>query len=183
MLIVGEGVDFAGKTTALEFLAQELRALYYSTPPKAFSSLRTRIDKFASNEEHYQFYLRAVQAASAELEGLSNLHSTIIVDRYWPTTVAYHRAMGLAADLSDFGQIIQPDLIIYFMVRPDIQLLRLRKRGMTEGDRRDWPFQDLVREKYDEVLASLNVVRIDTSDLTREEVLQQVRQSVSLVRM
>src|SRR3989344_735193 len=182
MIIVGEGIDFTGKTTVLKLLTEELGAFYYSTPPAAFRTLRRKIDQSASNQDHYCFYLRSVQAASAELEVLRDKHQVVVVDRYWPTTLAYHLAMGLPAKLSDFGPIVQPDWIVYFTVSRKVQELRRQERGMTAGDRRGWAHPDPVRQKYDEILADFpNVVRVDTSDIKPEQVVEVVRQAISLV--
>ncbi len=148
MIILLEGLDGSGKSTACQFLSQRFGALLYGTPPEAFRIKREQIDRFADNEGHYDFYRRAVIAASDELRELVARYPLIVVDRYMPTTLAYHRACGLDAKAEDFGDIIMPDHTIFVSVSPSICRERMLKRGMSACDVRDESRLELVQAEY-----------------------------------
>ncbi len=173
MIIAAEGLDYAGKSTACEGMTERLGALLYRTPPPSYMAKRNLIDQHATNEEHYQFYLEGVKTASREIALIVSSRGMIILDRYWMTTVAYHRASGVDAKLKDFGNIVLPDWTIYFDVSPEVQEERRLKRAMSACDKRDWEKQSLVRIEYHKLLAlSQNATEIKTDSLTPEEVLE-----------
>ena len=156
-------------------LAQKLGVAHYSTPPTAHLARRHEMDANASDLDHYQFYLTGVQIASRELKELSLTNDVIILDRYWPTTVAYHRAMGIDAKLEDFGPLLMQDLIMYFEVQPYIQMQRLTKsRIMSAGDMRMLSRMELLRAEYDKLLPCWKHIRIDTSNREVEDVTTEL---------
>jgi thymidylate kinase len=148
MIILMEGLDGSGKSTACQFLANYFGALLYATPPEKFRVKREQVDRFATNEDHYDFYRRAVVAASDELRLLTRRHPLIVIDRYMPTTLAYHRACGVDAQVEDFGDIIMPDQTIYVSVPPHVCRERMLKRGMSACDIRDESRLELVQAEY-----------------------------------
>lgn len=179
MMIVVEGLDGTGKTTTCDLLARKLNATLYRTPPKILLEEREAIDRFATDEEHYRFYLRGVQIASRELAALNS--PRVIIDRYWMTTVAYHRAMGLTASRQDFGDITEPDTTIFLTVDPAVQIHRLVTRGLSTGDVRAMAQFDLVRAAYEAILADHpNVIRIDTTLNNPTKVLEAILQNLPL---
>jgi len=138
------------------------------------------INATASNEDHYQYFIKVVQEASAELALLKD-RNNVIVDRYWMTTVVYHRVMGIAAKLEDMGEIIMPDLTVYLSVSPEIQAARMISRGMSPGDIRMYGCQHLLRQAYEEVIAGRSdVIVIDTSALSVDQVIRKVLDFVKL---
>ena len=165
-----------GKSETGKALAKSLGAPWYPTPPAAYLTKRHEIDAHASDDDHYQFYREGVVVASVELEILRTIHPALIVDRYWLTTVVYHRVMGVSASLSDFPSILQPDLTVYLTASPDVQMMRLARRGMSAGDIRMLTRQDAIRAEYEKQLSSFSgkVLRIDTGEKTVEEVVAQI---------
>lgn len=175
MIVVIEGVDGTGKSTVCRLLATRLNAGYYATPPEEYRNMRTLVDKEASAEAHYRFFLQGVCLASNELRDLQQRGMRVVVDRYWMTTVAYHRAMGIDATLKDFGVILLPDFTVYLEVTPQVQQERLQRRGLTSGDLRTLQIQNRVREEYALLLEGCsNVLRIDTTKPTPEEVVDLI---------
>jgi len=180
LILNAEGIDGSGKSTTCKILAAELGAILYYAPPEAYLARRDKVDISASDWEHYRFYLEGVQIASRELEGIAACQKVVVIDRYWPTTVAYHRAMGVDAKLSDFGPILMPDLILYFEVRPDVQAERLTHRGMTAGDRRMITRMDRLKAEYESLLLLRPHLRIDTSDRSVEQVAADIIRQLPL---
>src|SRR2546422_940162 len=91
-LIVVEGIDGTGKTTVARRLATAIRAKYLRTPPPRFDSLRKYVDKEASVETRFLFYLCSVAYAS-DIIRRELTKRDVVCDRYLGTTLAYHRAL------------------------------------------------------------------------------------------
>jgi thymidylate kinase len=180
MIIVFEGVDFTGKSTAAKLVAGILAAEYYKTPPKAYQDRRDEVDKNASEEDHYRFYLEATQAASQDLSALGP--RLVIVDRYWMTTVAYHRAVGVDAKLSDFGAIVMPDVVVYLTVSDEEQQNRVNTgRAKTVCDERQLKIMPEVRAEYEALLRDHpKVLRVHTDGLTPDQVAAMIVNMLAL---
>lgn len=100
----------------------------------------------------------------------------IILDRYKLTTLVYHVVMGVNVNLSDFDEILNPDLIVYLKVDQKIQMERLQKRGLSAGDRRMLNFQLDIRNEYEKRLRAeiVPVLEVDTSNLSIYEVMEEI---------
>jgi thymidylate kinase len=181
MIVAFEGVDCSGKSEVAQIAAQRLGAPYYATPPEPFKSWRRVIDAHATDIEHYWFYVTAVQAASRELKELASSEPLIILDRYWMTTVAYHRAAGIDAKLVDFGPILLPDLTLYFEVGGAEQARRFENRGMSTCDKRQLHQQAPTREEYNRLLAHFRAIRIDTDTMDKQAVLDFILHTLNPV--
>ena len=181
MIIAVEGVDCAGKGEVCPRLAFALKAVLYKTPPEHMRREQDIINATATNAEHYRYFTRVVQAASEEIIVLSATHN-IVIDRYWMTTVVYHRVMGVPAKLEDMGNIIMPDITAYLTVSPEIQAERMRGRGMSPGDIRMDGKQQLIRQVYDEVLKNeSNAIKVDTSNLTPQQIIDLIMSEIPLI--
>lgn len=173
MKMVLEGIDGIGKSTVGKRLSERIGGIYYATPPEEFRLKREHIDAFASNKEHYSFYLAAVLRASEEIGSINSKH--IVIDRYWLTTYIYHKVMGVDVPLEDFSKILQPD--ITFLLTADIekQLSRLNAREkLTAGDIRMLDKQCLLRQSYIEAIEPFKLIVIDTSSLTVDQVCDRI---------
>src|SRR3989344_3377716 len=102
------------------------------TPPECMKEEQERINATTSDAEHYDYFTRVVQAASAELRAMTEPRKVVIY-RYWLTTVVYHRAMGLDVALEDMGDILLSDFTVYLEVSPEVQAIRMAGRGMSNG--------------------------------------------------
>lgn len=174
MIVAVEGIDCTGKGEVCPRLATALNAVLYKTPPEHMREEQNRINATATDAEHYRYFTSVVRTASEDIALLATTRN-IVIDRYWVTTVVYHRVMGIQAELADMGNIVMPDLTVYLTVSPEVQAKRMNGRGMSPGDKRMDGRQHLLRQVYDEVLATQgNVVRVDTSDITPEQVISLI---------
>ncbi|MES2315126.1 MAG: hypothetical protein V4486_00095 [Patescibacteria group bacterium] len=174
MIVAVEGIDCAGKGEACPRLARALNAILFKTPPESMRGEQDKVNATATDEEHYSYFTRVVQTASRELAVLAT-NRNVVVDRYWMTTVVYHRVMGIPAKLADMGNIIIPDITVYLTVSPQVQAKRMDGRGMSPGDKRMDGRQHLIRQIYDEVLSTVDkVIRVDTSNLTPDQVIDLI---------
>ncbi len=182
MIVAVEGIDCAGKGEVCPRLTATLQGVLYKTPPESMRKEQDRVNAEATDSEHYHYFVKVVKAASSELSVLAATRH-VVLDRYWMTTVVYHRVMGISARLEDFGKIIMPDFTVYLTVSAEIQAVRMAGRGMSPGDRRMDGRQHLIRQMYDDVIATQsNVIRVDTSNTTPEQVVDLVVSQMSLVR-
>lgn len=174
MIIAVEGIDCAGKGEVCPRLAKVLNAILYKTPPEHMRKEQDVINATATDIEHYRYFTRVIQSASAEISELAK-RTNVVIDRYWVTTVVYHRVMGIQAELVDMGNIVMPDLTVYLTVSPEVQAKRMNGRGMSPGDKRMDGRQHLLRQVYEEVLATQSgTIRIDTSNITPEQVIDLI---------
>lgn len=181
-----DGIDGCGKTTVAREIAQRYGAIYFHTPSddiKSFmapdgQSLRDFVDLDAEVYERFLFYLWSVAHASRLIEGLL-YHSNVVCDRYWASTVAYHRAM--APELHSFDiswlPLIQPDY--YFLLDvsdPDICVKRIEERAIRNSNdlllEKDRELQALVQHEFH----SLELIRIDASQSIVNIVLEILMQ-------
>jgi dTMP kinase len=169
-----EGIDCAGKGEVCPRLAKALNALIYKTPPEHMRAEQDRINATANDAEHYEYFTRVVREASQEIATLA-VSQSVVIDRYWMTTVVYHRVMGISATIEDMGGIVMPDFTVYLTVSPEVQAKRMLGRGMSPGDKRMDGRQYLIRQVYEEVLATESkAICVDTSNLTPEQIIEIV---------
>ncbi|MFA6295129.1 MAG: dTMP kinase [Candidatus Paceibacterota bacterium] len=163
MFIVLEGIDGSGKTTLATIIAARCSGITYVTPPKKYRKLRRHVDTSSSLQRHYDFYRDAVTEASLEISAMISSGKTVVCDRYWLSTLVYHRAGKMILDGSDFSQLIQPDLTVLLLVGQEEQVRRYRERGMESGNNIDG-FQTEINNLYCAALieSRLPFIIIDT---------------------
>lgn len=176
MFIVLEGIDCTGKSTVCRLLARHMDATDYATPPREIAERRELIDRDATPEDHYAFYVHGNMLASAEIESYLLEGKRVICDRYWLTTLVYHRAMGMSVSANDFCRLRQPDLTVLLTVSPSIQAQRFIERGMSAGDRRMLNSQAELATLYQEALGEIrgNTLVIDTDTRNPSDVVHVI---------
>lgn len=180
MFIVLEGVDASGKSTIGRLFSRKSGFELYSTPPKKFIEKRTIIDAEASAYEHFRFYSEALRIASDEIWELLSSGKNVICDRYWLSTIVYHRVMGLKVQKTDIGEIVDPDLTILLLVGEDVQAKRLLERGMSEGDRRMINHQLEIAREYKRIVSEgrFPAEIINTDHFEPQEIVDRIMTSI-----
>ena len=154
MFVVLEGIDGAGKTTATELVAKNLGFAAYATPPEEFKKRREKIDEFGSPEEKFKFFLDGVRQASDEIWDMIASGQSVICDRYWMTTLIYHKIIGVDVDEKVFDTLLAPDLTVLLLVSADEQMKRLVRRGFSINDRQMVGRQAQLSQEYKRLCAS-----------------------------
>lgn len=68
--------------------------------------------------------------------GFVDRGATVVMDRYWLSTISYARARGAALDLAAIERVVPPpDVTVLVTLDEDERQRRLRQRGCTEADR------------------------------------------------
>ena len=160
--IVLEGVDGSGKSTVAKRLAEDVQADLVRTPPPDFLPIRHLMDTTTNVEARFLYYLSSVCHTSDFIrKSLYKKH--VICDRYFASTLACHRALGLDLDW-DYSQLpfLRPDFSFLLDVIDERERQRrLAQRGELSPN--DCIFNDqqslvALRREY----ARLGIMQIDT---------------------
>ena len=182
MFIALEGGDGTGKSTLTTQLANHFGGEAYATPPQKYRRYREEVDRTSVPKEHYDFYKESVLDASVEIASIMGQGRHVICDRYWISTVTYHEVMGVDVDLSDFKQIIKPDLTVLLVTSPGEQIRRMVTRGMSAGDKRMLDKQQEISTRLFQnlILSSTPFISIDTGRFSVDECVRIIRSAINL---
>ena len=157
-LVAIEGIDQAGKKTQSQLLAKHLRRSGYSVSVWEFPDYSTRLgkqlksylvgrDRLDLHAVHLLYSANRWEVAE-KLQREISKGTSVVVNRYWPSNLAYGIAHGLSskwlASLDD--GLPKPDLVIILDIPPHKSLERKRKgRDVHEGN---LVYLRNVRNKY-----------------------------------
>ena len=172
-----DGVDGIGKTTVAKLFATNSFFKYYKSPSGAFLQLREEIDVHATPLERYCFYRLATQFDSIQINQLLK-DSSVVCDRYISSTFAYHAVMDNRIKIihNSVGLMI-PHFAFLLGARSEVRDKRIHERAEILSDaklEKDSLFLDHVAETF----MSLNLIYIDTSDITAEEVVIIIKNTI-----
>ena len=156
-------------------IATRCNGTVYATPPEKYRELRKRVDTDSSIQKHYDFYKESVTEASSEIGSILSSGQTVVCDRYWLSTLVYHRAGKMVLSGSDFSQLTQPDLTILLLVSPDEQVRRYRESGI-EGCNNIDGFQTEINNLYWAALieSRLPFIVINTDHFSLEQIADMI---------
>ncbi|WP_373372037.1 hypothetical protein [Nannocystis radixulma] len=85
------------------------------------------------------FHGATVVAAAGGIRDALAAGRSVVVDRYWLSTVVYHRVMGSPCLLDEVASVLPtPDFTVFLHAPLDVRASRVRARGLaTEADRPD----------------------------------------------
>ena len=108
MFIVIEGLDGVGKSTLAKELARYYVGIAMDTPGTGLRPLESQVlDALGGHQTaRCLFYAASVLAAGQKAQQLSKSGETVIMDRYWLSTIAYARARDVTVDLSALEAIV-----------------------------------------------------------------------------
>lgn len=182
-LIVLEGCDRAGKTTQCKKLVETLRdsghqAIYMNFPNRATPSGKL-IDSYLTNKSdftdegiHLLFTLNRWEAKK-EMETKLLKGTTIIVDRYSYSGVAFSSAKGLKFDWCKAPEtgLLKPDLVLYLTLSTEA----LSKRVGFGEERYETPeLQKKVSEMFLRLKDDVSWTVVD-ADKTSDELTSELR--------
>ncbi len=159
--IVLEGLDGVGKSTLAQELAAARGAQFMSTPGDDFKHIRgAAMDAFGSDELAKALFYAATVSCEGRKAGLIvDQGRSVVMDRYWASTVAYAKARGVTAKLDALGtDLLQPDITVLLTLDETTRLKRLEQRGMTSEDQEtiNEPFKRAVMQEL-QIRSSISV--------------------------
>lgn len=178
--IVLEGLDGVGKSTLAQGVAQSLGGVLASTPGTEFASVRGDILQAL---KHDQLGKALFYAATVSLQGRiateqARHGGTVVMDRYWASTVAYARARGVTADLDALTpSFAKPDITVLITLDESQRVTRLKRRGATAEDIETLcpDFQATVMQ----VLLAHCTVSVDVTGLDQQEATAKVADAIA----
>lgn len=187
-LIVLEGLDGSGKTSASWALAQALQARWLTTPGEELRSVRERFEAAfaASREARSLAHGAAVVEAGARAREWCAQGVDVVVDRYWLSTLVYAPDAAWPALAAMEPLVAVPDLTLFLAAPRRARQQRMAPRGLTVHDRRTLdPVEDQrLHRRYRDLgrhpLAG-RWVEIDAND-GPDRVLQRILGAVSADR-
>lgn len=140
LLIAIEGIDGAGKTTLADGLRNELaktgaRVTLGKEPTRGPWGMKLRDSatqgRLTPMDEKRFLLLDRRQHVDEVIRPALNRGEIVILDRYYPSMVAYQGAAGLPVDqlIEDNGFAPRPDVLILLDLSPVEGLARIRARG------------------------------------------------------
>ena len=182
-IIIFEGIDGSGKTTQAKYFAKKLNAFYFKEP-KFFkklilSQINPLTELFLFLADRSEVYSRIENNIRVNLRKNSSRFMYIILDRSFPSTLAYQlfgKNLQKLISLKDYlktdllaRQNIEPDLVVVFDVPPQVALSRLKKKTKFEEKK----LLVRVRKAYLTLAKKFNWQVVDGSK-SKEEVRNNV---------
>ncbi len=180
IFVVVEGLDGTGKSTLAAQLASALDAPLLRTPPEELACVRATADGVYAHADiaTQLFYASTVAYVSDQVRQLRAARRSVVVDRYWLSTVVYAACREECAALDDVASHLQvPDVTVYLETSEPLRRARVHARGCTVADRASFRDGEQLRARYDAALhgpIAGRVLRVHTGDRTSSEVLADV---------
>lgn len=178
MFVTIDGVDGVGKTTVAQLLVSGCGFKYYKSPGGPFAKLRHEVDNHVNPIARYCFYHLATQHDSNEIRRLLETTS-VVCDRYIASTMAYHVALDdRILSIHDDMRLLKPDFSFLLGVDTETRDRRIRERTDVLSDTKleaDSAFLD----KVSEVFNSLDLISIDTRDISPAEVAAKIKEVIT----
>jgi dTMP kinase len=149
VFIALEALDGGGKTTLARSLAARIGGVAMNTPGDGLREVSGAILKGLGPHQGARclFYAASVLARGAEARRMVDGGASVVMDRYWLSTISYARARGVTEDFGGVEALVPaPDLTVLLVVDEAERHTRLQARGLTAADREtlDTVFRDRV---------------------------------------
>lgn len=143
VFVAVEGLDGCGKSTLARLFADNLGADFLRTPLDLDGVTRTAMEGHCSRSvlARMLFYSATVAAAAIVIRDALAAGRSVVVDRYWLSTVVYHRVMGSPCFLDEVAAALPAaDFTVFLHAPLEVRAQRVRSRGVTtDADR--WSLQ------------------------------------------
>lgn len=168
VLIDFEGIDGAGKRTQSNLLADRLRQRQLPVAVHSYPDYRSRygmvIKEFLGSrisltvEEQLLLYLLDMIKDKERVQQMVHQRHTVIMDRYFPSTVAYQCARGFpyekAKRIVESTDLPVPSVIFYLQMPVDVTRPRMTQRGVNlDRFEVDAEFLAKVQAMYERMIA------------------------------
>ena len=174
MLIVLEGIDGCGKSTQVSLLVDKLRSIGIDTlklrePTDSPHGLRLRSilneEIQAEHDEILDLFVKdRKQHVSEKIAPALNSEKTIVMDRYYYSTMAYQSASGFSMEKirADNSFAPVPTLVLILDISAEDGVKRVLKGGNADRFEKE-DFLNRVRKQYLKLKNEPNVEIIDAS--------------------
>lgn len=153
VFLVLEALDGVGKTTLAADLAQSLGGVAMDTPGAGLRPLRNDVLSAMGPNQAARclFYAASVFTEGQRARAIVDAGSSVVMDRYWLSTICYARARGVDLDVTAIEAAVRaPDATVLVTLDESERQRRLHVRGYTDADR-----ETLVNGFRERVLAEM----------------------------
>lgn len=180
IFVTVDALDGVGKTTLVSWLAARLGGVPMDTPGSALRAMRQDIlDGLGSDQlARCVFYLSTVIAEGHRAQTLVGQGTSVVMDRYWPSTAAYARARGVEEDLDALEALLpRPDVSVMLTLDEDERIRRLIGRGdVTAADRET--LNPAFRDRVVRDLRAMTDIEVDVTGVNPEEAAERVKMAI-----
>ncbi|CAF1153049.1 unnamed protein product [Didymodactylos carnosus] len=182
-----EGFDACGKSTISLLLRENLQnSRLLQTPPLLVSRYRSFFDK---QEETIRrlFYNLGNLIVSNELIDTTHNDELLILDRYWPSTIAYKLARQTEKSLESINNELvwpnylnKPTRILYLFVPEDERLRRIEKRSVQVPitlEEEQLKNEQTFRHRLDKIYRQIPDVEIIDANRPPTEIVRDILQN------
>ena len=174
-LIVLEGCDGSGKSSVAQLLAKEIGGVYVKTPSKILWDIREKVEETKDWNTIFYFYLTGTLVASHEISEILKT-SHVVCDRYFYSTIAYHRCLGVKIPNGVEDLFISPDFSFCLFANKEEIKKRLATRTALGPHDLNFDLNDRVFQEF----VKFQLEFFDTSYLSVDESVQKILQKISL---
>lgn len=170
-----DGLSASGKTTVAPLVATLLGGVHLTddTLP-TFPRMRAEVDATGILPARFHWWMMANHIKSETARALTEAYRTVVVESYFPRTVATHRAMGHDCAPEYPSGALVPDVAILLDVDEQVRRDRLRLRS-ERGTQSYWHRREEPNvAESSRVYRALGLVRVDGTDRTPEEVADAI---------
>ena len=186
LFIVVEALDGVGKTTLVRGLAERLGGVARNTPGDALRAVSSQVLGALGDDQTARclFYAASVVAEGRRARRTVDEGGTVVMDRYWLSTVSYARARGVVQALDDVERCVPaPDVTVLVTLDEAERVRRMDGRGYTVADRETLApaFRECVHREMNAVgrrEALRPTVEVDVTGCDPEAALDRVLAAV-----
>jgi thymidylate kinase len=181
-ILVVEGVDGCGKTTACRALSRRNGWKYARTPVGVFKEHINDIERLGDHALAYSYFVSALLNTSYLIKKDVDALRTVICDRYLQTLSVYFEAIGYRQEFIDTNKlpILRADITVHLYVDYERILERLGKKRALSVDetrlRSDRGFYERLVAGYRRECG----IEVDATDLSIDQVVGRLE---SLLRV
>ncbi|MGA5817111.1 AAA family ATPase [Kitasatospora sp. NPDC094028] len=175
-----DGLSASGKTTVAPLVATLLGGVHLTDDAlPTFPRMRAEVDATGNLPARFHWWMMANHLKSETARTLTESGRTVVVESYFPRTVATHRAMGHDCAPEYPGGALVPNVAILLEVDERVRQDRLRRRA-ERGTLSYWHQREEPNiAESTRVYRALGLVRVDGTDRTPEQVADAI---VDIVR-
>jgi len=175
LFIVIEGMDGVGKTTITKLLSKKLNGISYKIPPTELTNIRDNIDN-SNKYSKFFYYLSATYYASENIKSNIKEGNSVVCDRYYQTTFSAYgdEVMDLVNSKQIINTLYKPNFCFLLTVSEEERLKRLNLRDFLSKDDIESIDNDVLRNKQMSKYYQMDMIEIDTTDKTEQDVLDEI---------
>ncbi|KJS55276.1 hypothetical protein VM98_14035 [Streptomyces rubellomurinus subsp. indigoferus] len=166
-----DGLSASGKTTVAPLVAALVNGVHLTddTLP-TFPRMRAEVDASGVLPARFHWWMMANHIKSETARALTESGRTVVVESYFPRTVATHRAMGHDCAPEYPSESLVPDVAILLEVDEQVRRDRIRRRA-ERGALSYWHQREEPNvAESTRVYRAFGLVRVDGTGRTPEQV-------------